>query len=173
MGWGKSGLPLRLGWIKSPPPSVSQLDTCRTEENRDGRSLFNASSAWRQDQSVGVIPNRCLSNLSLKACPALKETLNLPMQSAWCQAIFATKMMFQMSTLSPCVPQLFFTSPAGVGNGFPFVATFPMMVSLLTSPLRPQSCANYHLLRQKSSNISRKPIKSLRKLNMRGDLLTV
>lgn len=139
MGWGKSGLPLCLGWSKSLPPSVSQLDTCRTEENRDSRSLFNPSSAWRQDPSVGVVPNRCLSNLSLKACPALKETLNLPMQSAWCQAVFATKKMSQMSMLSPSAPQLLFTSPAGMGNGFTFVATFPMVVGLLTSPLRPHS----------------------------------
>lgn len=168
MGWGKSGLPLCLGWSKSLPPSVSPLDTCRTVENRSGgdaKRSFNPSSAWRQDQPVGVVPDRCLSNLSLKVCPALKETPSLPTQSAWCQAVFATKMMFQTSTLSPPDPWLLFMSPAGVGNGVPFVASFPMVVGLLTSPLRPPS---YYLLRQKSSNISRKLIKSFRELNMRG-----
>lgn len=61
-----------------------------------------------------------------------------------------------MSAPSPPVPWLLFMSPAGVGNGIPFVAVFPMVVGLLISPLRPLSCASYYLLRQKSSNVSRK-----------------
>lgn len=39
-----------------------------------------------------------------------------------------------MSALSPPVSWLLFTFPAGVGNGIPFVATFPVVVGFSYLP---------------------------------------
>lgn len=157
-------------WIGISPfflgVSVEHLQN-RRKPSINVKRLLNPSSAWRQDHP-GEASQQVFSSAVFKSFSCTEGNSKASHVVCWVLSCLCQQKDVPNVYAKCLSPLAVFHVSRKLGNGIPFIATFPMVVSLLTSPPRLPSCANYSLLRQQSSNISRKPVKSSRKLNMRG-----